>query len=47
LEEKPEMKAILTNHARGIVGRARRTVNEKRKILLEEAERLNTNAKNI
>ena len=39
-DERPEMKAILTNHARGIVGRARRTVKEKRNRLIAEANRL-------
>ena len=40
-DERPEMKTILTNHAKGIVSRARSTVREKRNRLLEEAERLN------
>ena len=40
-DERPEMRTILSNHAKGIVHRARSTVREKRKRLLEEAERLN------
>jgi len=45
-DERPEMRTILQNHAKGIVGRARRTVKDKRNRLIAEASELGRNEQN-